>query len=256
MRRGIFALCILLIFYVVFGMFITIFQERLIYLPPAQDFFLCETIPKENMVSFRGTRMYSHIEERPVVVIYHGNADSACNMTFLIPLLERVGYGYVFVEYTGYGGDNKRPSHELVKSDVENVIRYLGEHNASKTAVLGFSIGTGAASYHASIASPKKTVLISPFTDLLAVARNRLWFYPINWMGINAFDNVSLLDGYTGQILIVHGNQDAIIPYRLGTELYSSIQTDKEFITIEGSGHNDIFYSEKTSRALQSFLSE
>jgi fermentation-respiration switch protein FrsA (DUF1100 family) len=41
-------------------------------------------------------------------------------------------------------------------------------------------------------------------------------------------------------VLVIHSPEDEIIPFELGQKLYAAIQSEKEFLQIEG-GHNDGF---------------
>ena len=43
-------------------------------------------------------------------------------------------------------------------------------------------------------------------------------------------------------ILFFHGDNDSIVPIRLGRELYETAPNPKEFVIIPGAGHNDTFY--------------
>jgi fermentation-respiration switch protein FrsA (DUF1100 family) len=38
----------------------------------------------------------------------------------------------------------------------------------------------------------------------------------------------------------VHGENDAIVPIRLGERLYGLIRAPKRFVTVAGAGHNDL----------------
>lgn len=120
--------------------------------------------------------------------------------------------------------------------------------------VLGESIGTGFASYHASLQPPDQLILLAAFTDLLDIAKNRFWFYPTSLMVDNALDNEVFLQDYRGRVLQIHGDQDTIIPYELGQKLHASISTEKQFVTITGAGHNDLFKYEQTYQVIETAL--
>ncbi len=255
LKRNKIALSLFVVFYISFGAYLTIFQERIVYLPGYQDFLDCENFRDADKVTWQGTRMYVANLDRPTVVLYHGNAGSACDRFFYADIFTRAGYGYIIVTYAGYSNDTRRPSHELIKQDVRAVISFVNENKIPYLVVVGESIGTGVASYHASVQAPDRLLLITPFTSLAAVARERFWFYPTSLLVDNAFDNVALLSQYQNPVRIIHGDNDFVIPYRLGRDLYNSLpNTQKEFITIAGAGHNDLFLRTETYEAITSFL--
>ncbi len=254
-KRNVIAISIFLVFYVLFGAYLYLNQEKIVYQPFAQDFNSCPDFSEAEKVSYEDTRMYiMRNGTEPVVVLYHGNAGSACDRAFYADLFADAGYGYVIVEYAGYSNDTRVPSHDLVKQDVEHVVSYLKNQDLKSVIVVGESIGTGAAAYHTSIAPPEKLLLISPFTDLSAIARSRFWFYPTDIMVNNAFNNVAALDTYGGGVTIIHGMSDTIIPYKLGDQLFQSLQATKKLVSIENAGHNDLFQYEDTYTAVNEFL--
>lgn len=254
-RRNLRALGIFLLFYVGFGVFLVFSQEKIVYQPAVQDFTACTAFSAAEKVESEGTRMYVNvIPKQPVVVLYHGNAGSACDRYFYAEQFSLAGYGYVVVEYAGYSNDSRIPSHKLLKQDVRNVIAYLEERGTTPVYVVGESIGTGLASYHASLEPPERLLLISPFTDLQAVAAERFWFYPTSLLVDNAFDNTQALSNYDGETMIIHGTSDTIIPYQLGEALFASLAEKKEFVTIGGAGHNNLFTYPAMYQALQLFL--
>lgn len=162
-----------MIFYILYGIILTLFQEKIIYLPSTQDFSNCEYFVNAKKVNFNGTRMYVQDTDKPAVVLYHGNAGSACDRSVYADIFTQAGYGYIIVEYTGFSNEEATPTHEAIKHNVQGVISYLKENNISNISVVGESIGTGIASYHTSLYAPDKLLLISPFTDLDDVAKNR-----------------------------------------------------------------------------------
>lgn len=246
-----------MVFYISFGVYLTLNQEKIVYQPFPQDFNACPEFSEAEKISYENTRMYiKRAGLEPMIVLYHGNAGSACDRAFYADLFSSAGYGYIVVEYAGYSNDARLPSHELVKQDVEHVVSYLKNQGLKSIIVVGESIGTGAAAYHASIASPDKLLLISPFTDLAGIASSRFWFYPTSILVNNAFDNTVALHKYTGSVTIIHGLKDTVIPHNLGSQLFQSLQiaNPKTLVSIEGAGHNDLFLYDETYIALSEFL--
>lgn len=254
-RRNVIAIGAFLLFYVAFGAHATAFQERIAYHPGSRDFADCPELSDAEQVSFKGTRMYVHDTGGRFAVIYHGNAGTACDRAFIADVFVKAGYSYALPEYAGYAGGEGFPSHERVKEDVKNVVSYLKTLGRGASVVFGESIGTGAASYHASLASVDRIVLVSPFTDLAAVARRHFWYYPTAWLVDDAFDNEALLAGFSGRALIVHGDADATVPVVLGKELFASLDAkQKRLSIIPGAGHDDLYDFPETLAAIKNFI--
>ena len=137
-NRSVRALVAFFIFYVAFGVYLTLQQEQIIYQPFPQDFFNCPALREAKPITYQGTRMYANVASNtPTAILYHGNAGSACDRAFYTTLFETAGYGYLLVEYAGYSNDPLPPSHERIKQDVHNVIAYLEQENLTDVAVIG-----------------------------------------------------------------------------------------------------------------------
>jgi esterase/lipase len=252
------AINIFILFYLIFGFYLVTNQEKIIYLPSGeQDFKSCTSFLKAQKVDYKGTRMYVRSGTDATVVLYHGNAGSACDRYFYVENFIPEKYGYIVVEYAGYSNDDKIVTHDLIKKDVENVISYINNKEIKNIIVVGESIGTGPASYHAFLEKPKKILLISPFASLKDVAGRKFWFYPVSFLVDNAFDNIKFLSKYSGPVLIVHGDKDKIISQKSGLRLYKSlVSKEKKFVSIKGFGHNDLFNASTTFKVVYSFLNE
>lgn len=253
-RRNKRALALFAIFYIGFGFFLFLNQERIVYRPFPQDFANCPALTGAAEVNASGTRMYVSPDSAPVIVLYHGNAGSACDRAWYADLFRAAGYSYAIVEYAGYSNDPRQTTHDLIKQDVENVIAYFAETNRPIVGVVGESIGSGPASYHVSLAPAPELLLITPFTDLADLAQDRFWFYPTALLVDNAFDNESNLQEYAGNVTIIHGTEDQVVPFRFGQALYENLRTEKTLVAIEGAGHNDLLTYPETTAAITDFL--
>lgn len=255
LKRNKISLGIFFMLYVAFGAYITINQERIIYQPWPQDFASCSAFADAKKVHYNGTRMYTEDGGKGTIILYHGNAGSACDRALYATLFKNAGFGYIIVEYAGYSNDVVEPSHELIKQDVKNVISYTKKELRQKIIVIGESIGAGVAAYHISLDAPSKALLIAPFYSLAELAKSKFWFYPTSVLVNNAFNNSVLLKDFTNPLTIMHGTTDAIIPYAAGKKLFDSLDSNnKEFIPIVGYGHNNLFTANETYSVLDQFL--
>jgi fermentation-respiration switch protein FrsA (DUF1100 family) len=54
------------------------------------------------------------------------------------------------------------------------------------------------------------------------------------------FDLRARLARVAAPLLVIHGEQDEVIPFRLGRAVFEAAPQPKEFWAIPGAGHNDI----------------
>lgn len=241
--------------YFVYGAYLVFRQERIIYQPTPQNFSVCSGLARAEKITHQGTRMYFKDNGPRVAVLYHGNYGSACDRAFYAGIFEEAGYSYLLPEYAGYSSDTVSPTHMLLKKDVEHTVDFLRTKKFSEVVVVGESIGDSFAAYHASLLPPQKLLLISSFKDLAAIARAHFWYYPTSLLVKNPFDNVASLEKFSGEVRLIHGDKDDIIPLALGQEFFKDIATTrKEMMIIKDAGHNDLFAFPETFQAIGGFL--
>ena len=249
-----------LLAYLVFGAFIFISHRSMIYHPNLvqSNFYHCPAFDGSEKINTNGTRAYYKHTSDKILVVYHGNAGSACDRSYLRSVFEENEYSYLFVEYAGYGGDEKKPSRELLFRDAENIVSFLKTKNYTQTLLFAESIGSGVASYHATLMPVDRILFIAPFDSLVNVAKTKLPVYPmflLEKLSKENYDNLALLRDYTGEIRIIHGAKDNVIPLKRGKALFENINIpNKEFIVIDGAGHNDIYDFEITWKSISDFL--
>ncbi len=242
-----------------FILFIYMFlnQNNYIYFPDNQDFDNCPGFADSERVRVNDTRMYYLKDEYAdtAVVYYHGNAGSACGRSFIKDTLKDRGVSLLFVEYAGYSNDTRRPSRKLILKDVENVINFIDRAGYERKFLMGTSLGTAVVAYHQSIQKPDKVVLLAPFDKLSEVGKIHYPFLPVSLLLREEYDTAGWLKDHTGEILIVHGALDEIVPLELAMRLYEAIPSDnKNLITVEGASHNDLLLRPEVWETVTSFL--
>jgi uncharacterized protein len=58
----------------------------------------------------------------------------------------------------------------------------------------------------------------------------------------------------TAPVLVVHGENDLVVPMALGKALYSLIRAPKRFVSVAGGGHNDL--GARAVSAAKKFIAE
>lgn len=178
---------------------------------------------------------------RDVVVLYsHGNAEDLGKVEKM--LKDFAGHWdveLVAYDYTGYGpNQTQKPSEEACYANMEEVLGYLATENidSSQIVLMGRSLGSGPTCHAASLRQFAGVVLISP---LLSAARTKI---PMDLGKIDIFCNIDKVDRIHWPLLVIHGDQDRVVPYSHGTELYNAAPKAHTFVTVEDAGHNDLFY--------------
>ena len=244
LKKGFINISIAFAVYLLLGLFLFLNQKSILYYPNNQDFNQCSGFNNYEKINFNGTRFYfkKGTQEDKVIVYYHGNAGSACDRSYFKSVFEQSNASLIFVEYAGYSNDNVKPSKELILNDVENVHKYIAEKNYKHIIVYGESIGSGAASYHAYLGNVNDLILVTPFSKLVDVVQSKYIIYPAFILLREKYDNIKWLENYEGSLLIVHGDNDLVIPNKFSKDLFENVSNkNKNYVLIEGKGHNDIW---------------
>ena len=102
----------------------------------------------------------------------------------------------------------------------------------------GESIGCAVAIDVASKNSCRAVMLEAPFTSAADVAQTIL---PVlGPMLVRSFNSAEKITLVRAPLLFMHGDQDEIIPLRLGQKLFARTPEPKSFWIVEGAHHNDI----------------
>jgi fermentation-respiration switch protein FrsA (DUF1100 family) len=108
-----------------------------------------------------------------------------------------------------------------------------------RIVAFGESLGS-AVTLHLALERPCAAVaLVSPFTTMADVARYH--YGPFGLLAGKRFDALSRVRRLAVPILVVHGEDDEIVPFALGERLFGAAAEPKRFMRVAGAGHNDVF---------------
>ncbi len=183
-------------------------------------------------------------DARGYVLFSHGNAGNIADRLESIQLLRRLGFSVLAYDYGGYGRSEGRPSEKRVYADVEAMWRYLTETRGiapEEIVVFGRSLGGAAAAHLAAHTEPAAVVLESTFTSIPDVVRS---IPLLGWVlapGVrHTLPSIQKVPHIRAPLLIIHSEDDNIIPYAHGRRLYDAATPPKEFLDIQGD-HNEGF---------------
>ncbi len=249
--------------YVGFGLVIFITHRGMIYHPNliSSDFYNCPAFADSEQININGTRAYyKSNNEINIIVVYNGNAGSACDRAYLRGVFEEHNYSFLFVEYSGYGGDDRTPSRELLFNDAKNIVEFLQTKKYENTFIFAESLGSGVASFHSTLMNIEGMIFITPFDSLINVAKGIFPMYPmflLEKISDENYDNIKMLQNFQGELLIIHGTEDRVVNFKHGKALYHGVNTDnKKFVPIIGADHNNLYNFNEVWQSISNFLYE
>ncbi len=177
---------------------------------------------------------------KPIVVLFHGNAGNYSHRIWKAATMHEQGYGVVLAEYRGYGGNPGKPDKEGLFNDGRAWMEFAAAQNRP-VVIYGESIGTAVAVAMAAEYQPAGLILESPFSALADVAQSKYRIVPVSLLLKDKFDSAALIKDVKTPKLFIHGDMDRTVPLRFGRKLYDAAPEPREFVKIEGAGHNDLY---------------
>lgn len=177
--------------------------------------------------------------DKPLLLYFHGNAGSLSDRAEVFAALAHDGYGVLAVSYRGFPGSTGTPTEAGLHRDAltayEAALAF--GYGADRIVVLGKSLGTGVAVALAAEKPVAGLILEAPYTSTAAVAADIYWMFPVRLLMWDQFRSDRAIRKVHVPVLVMHGENDGIIPIRFGQRLYQLANQPKEFVRIPGAGH-------------------
>jgi fermentation-respiration switch protein FrsA (DUF1100 family) len=179
----------------------------------------------------------------PVVVFFHGNAGTMSDRLENARLLRGLGVSLLMAEYRGYGDSEGKPSERGLRLDAERAVaeaRQRSDGNA--VVVFGRSLG-GAVAIDVASRTPRGIdglIVESTFTSLPDMARAATRMSLAARVVAYRFDSLTKIRRLEMPILIVHGEADDLVPFRMGEALRDAARRAAcvQFHSVASGDHN------------------
>jgi fermentation-respiration switch protein FrsA (DUF1100 family) len=216
-------------------------------------------------------------KHKGAVVQFHGNAENMTSHFASLYWLMDEGYDFFTFDYRGYGISDGKPSQEGVNRDALAAIQYILKREPASAdgkpdiVLYGQSLGSAILLRAYDDVGPqdrarvKALVVESGFYNYKAIASDvlsRTWItYILQPLGYVLVSNEyspeeSIARVSPTPILVIHGDQDRVVPMRFGKKIYDLAKEPKQFMLISGGAHiNSMFVNKGEYRAkLLSYL--
>ena len=194
-------------------------------------------------------------EGQPVFLYFQGNGGSLRGRSRRFHELIADGSGLVALSYRGYGGSSGQPTEIGLIEDAATAYAFaVNRYSPERIVLWGESLGSGVAVALAAEKPVGHLVLEAPFTSAVDVGALRYWFVPVRMLMKDQFRSDLRIGKVTAPVLVIHGDNDAVVPVSLGERLYELIQAPKRFVRIAHAGHDDL--GERSVAAAKQFIAE
>ena len=226
---------------------LAIFQRRFLYFPDRRLTHPAEAgmngVQELRLTTDDGETLVAwHLSPRnghPLILYFHGNGGALIDRVPRFRMFAASGYGFLAVSYRGYGGSTGSPSEAGLMRDGEAAYREARARGCEgdRIVLMGESLGTGVAITLAATREAAALVLDSPFSSAVDVAAVHYRLLPIRWLMFDQFRSDLVIRGVHIPVLIVHGDEDRVIPINLAKRLFERANEPKGFVSVAGGGH-------------------
>lgn len=171
-----------------------------------------------------------------LVFYLHGNAGAVDKWGKISKTYTDLGYDIFILDYRGFGkSEGKIENEEQVLKDIQIVFDTVSKKYKNKI-IIGYSIGTGSASYLASIRKNDLLILKAPFDNFLKFTEGRVPYFP-NSLKKFRFETDKNLNKIKTPIYLFHGDKDQLISLENSLRLKKVLKPKDSLFILEGQNH-------------------
>jgi fermentation-respiration switch protein FrsA (DUF1100 family) len=224
-------------------------QRRLMYfpdperLPPAA--FALAGVEERVIVAPDGARLIAWYGRaapgRPTLLYFHGNAGNLGSRSERVRCFIARGYGVYMLSYRGYGGSTGSASEKANVADAKLAYEALRSEGVAPANIVAYgeSLGSGVAVQVAADKPVAGIALDAPYTSIVDVAAGAYPFLPVRPFMFDRYETMQFLPRVKAPLLVLHGEDDEIIPVAMGRAVYAAANAPKEIVTFPHAGHSD-----------------
>jgi fermentation-respiration switch protein FrsA (DUF1100 family) len=223
-------------------------------------------------LTLHGWFLRTHAKAQGSILVLHGNAENLSTHVNSVLWLVDKGFNIFIFDYQGYGRSQGEPTIAGVHRDAEAALETLlsmPQVDKEQIIVLGQSIG-GAIAVYTVANTPYKDriaalVIDSAFSSYRRIAREKLaqvfitwpFQYPLSLFFNDDYSPVKWIKKVAPvPLLIIHGEQDPVVPGHHGQMLYDTALQPKDFWKTTVPGHVSSFADEGVREKLVGYLTE
>ncbi len=231
--------------------------SRLIFYPRKQQGNIRETedtyslsFTVEKDIDIVG-RFYRTVDYKyaPTILFFHGNGEIATDYDFIGPTYQQMGVNLFVVDYRGYGKSSGQPSFSNMITDAHTIYQQFRKYLVTNSftgpvSLMGRSLGSASAIELASHYQDQLACLIIESGFAYTYNLLKRLGIPSSVLPPEREEDVStipLIKKVKIPTLIIHGENDMIIPLEDGVALHKNVGADeKDILIIPMAGHNDL----------------
>ena len=240
-----------------------IFQRNLMYHPQENNYFgdkLEVEIEKVNITTIDNINLLGWFHKKDLnkfktIVYFHGNAGTLDNRIHKLNHFKDMDVNFLIIAWLGFSGNEGNPSEKGLYIDGQSAINWTLKQGVIEEDIIlyGESLGTGIATELAQYKNFAGIILETPFTSMINAAKEFYPYIPVNLLVKDRFENFKKIKNINSPILVMHGEQDTIVPFTMGKTMYQLANEPKYSYFTKHDDHMMV-YDEAMIKTLKNFI--
>jgi fermentation-respiration switch protein FrsA (DUF1100 family) len=243
-------------------------EPRLIYKPPKLSVAELDALIHEagatplTLTTADGLRLRAlgaGLDREKLVLVLSGNGSCPGQRPTRYTRFLSWGLGVLHPSYRGYPGSEGHPSEAGLVEDAQAAWAEARRHHAAKDLVVfGKSLGGGVAISLVSRLPPDEQpaalIIESSFSEIWRVAERQWPGLPARHVMATRFESAAKAPLILCPTLIVHGDQDELIPLAHGETLAAAAPNARLHVVRGGDHNSDLLLHAEAERAVEAFV--
>lgn len=178
--------------------------------------------------------------DKAIILYYKGNSGSFTEEHERYEAFVRDGYGVLAFDYRGFPASPGSITQQHILQDALAAYDWL-KGKGAPIDIWGRSLGTGPATYVASLRDPAALLLETPFLSAVDVAFDRYPYMPVYWVMKDQFPVKDWIKSVKAPVYVAHGTSDHIIDVHHGRAVYDLVPNKYGLWIVDGADHGDLW---------------
>lgn len=204
--------------------------------------------------------------KNPLVIFFGGNAQNSSNTLYNYyqsGTMKNVfgNYNLMLIDYPGYGMSKGKPSDDSMFIASKYIFEYatkMSEVDIDNIVIMGYSIGTGVASYCASENDASGLILVAPYDKALSLYNDAIDSFhgSVASLAKYSFDSSTYAENVNEPTLIFTSKKDEVINYKHSLDLAGHFSKLDDVVILENVNHNGYFSQTEVLNTITDFLNK
>ena len=253
----------ILLIYLSVLVYLFFFQRNLLYLPNENNYSgdklkvdIDEVqIKTPDNINLLGWFHKKDLNKFKTIVYFHGNAGKLENRIHKLNHFKDMDINFLIISWRGFSENSGKPTEQGLYKDGKSAIDWLKNMGLDDKDIIlyGESLGTGIAIEIAQNKNFAGLILETPFTSMIDAAKNVYPYIPVGLLLKDRYENDKKIKNINIPLLVMHGEEDQIIPFKMGKKIYEIANKPKYSYFTKYDNHM-MEYDEKLVFALTSFI--